>query len=149
MALLIVFGKYMWGFDFSKNDPFYYKETTETYKRGQATEKCKMYTMLFETFVFLQIFNEFNCRMIQPKKFNMFSNLLSNWYFLIVVFGTAFLTLFFVEHAGSMMRVTALEQEQHAACLIWGASVLVVSTALKLTPPHWVERLPIFLDENK
>jgi hypothetical protein len=38
---------------------------------------------------------------------------------------------------------------EHSACLLWGASTLIISTILKLTPVHWVEKLPIFLDENK
>jgi hypothetical protein len=25
----------------------------------------------------------------------------------------------------------------------------VISTVLKLTPPQWVEKMPVFLDENK
>jgi P-type Ca2+ transporter type 2C len=45
MVTLILFGKYLWGLDFSKNDEFYIE--------GIATNKCVMYTILFETFVFL------------------------------------------------------------------------------------------------
>ncbi len=41
MALLIVFGKYFFTFTFSKNDPF------------TVDGKIRMYTILFETFVFL------------------------------------------------------------------------------------------------
>ena len=88
MVILILFGKYLWGLDFSKNDEFYVN--------GIASEKCVMYTILFETFVFLQIFNEFNSRCIQPKKLNMFSNLFSNWLFLAIIVLTFCLTVFFV-----------------------------------------------------
>jgi Ca2+-transporting ATPase len=45
MALLIVFGKYFWGLDYNKNDEFFIN--------GVPTSKCTMYTILFETFVFL------------------------------------------------------------------------------------------------
>lgn len=58
MAVLIVFGKYLWGLEFSKNDEFYLTNS------NVGTPKAVMYTILFETFVFLQIFNEFNCRCI-------------------------------------------------------------------------------------
>lgn len=70
-----------------------------------------MYTIIFETFVFLQIFNEFNARCIQPRKLNVFSHLLSNWLFLTVVLGTMALTVFFVQYAGQMMRVAPLTTE--------------------------------------
>lgn len=36
----------------------------------------------------MQVFNEFNCRMVGPKQFNVFANLLNNWYFIAVVGGT-------------------------------------------------------------
>jgi len=102
MVILICFGKYMWDFNFSKNDYFYDPDT------GVATDKCKMYTILFETFVFLQIFNEFNCRCIQPKKLNVFSGIFSNWLFIIVIALTSGLTIFFVDYCGSMIRATPL-----------------------------------------
>jgi hypothetical protein len=56
--MLILFGKYFWGLEFSKNDPFYYTSSGVTptgaiYAKGDSTDKCKMYTIIFETFVFL------------------------------------------------------------------------------------------------
>jgi len=33
--------------------------------------------------------------------------------------------------------------------MIWGATTILVSTALKWTPAHWVDKLPIRVDENK
>ncbi len=142
MTTLTLFGKYMWGLEFSKNDEFYLAD-------GTATEKCKMYTIIFETFVFLQLFNEFNCKCIMPKKLNMFSNLLSNWLFLAILALTFGLTVFFVQYAGQMVRVTPLTSQEHAACVLWGATVLLVSILLKLSPVGLMEKVPIFLDENK
>lgn len=80
-----------------------------TLKEGDPTNKCIMYTIIFETFIFLQIFNEFNCRCISPKKYNMFSNLLSNWLFLAVILATSALTIFFVEYGGKMTRTASLD----------------------------------------
>ena len=142
MVFLIAFGKLLWGIEFDRNDEFIDED-------GNPTTKNTMYTIIFETFVFLQIFNEFNARCISPRKLNVFGHLLSNWLFLAVVLGTMALTVFFVQYAGQMMRVAPLTTEQHAACLIWGASVLLVGLALKLTPSHWVEKLPVFIDEKK
>jgi len=45
MCILLVFGKWLWDLDFSKNDEFYVN--------GKPTEKCVMFTILFETFVFM------------------------------------------------------------------------------------------------
>lgn len=47
------------------------------------------------------------------------------------------------------MRVAELTPEQHAACILWGASTLIVSAILKLTPEHWVKMVPVTVDEDK
>lgn len=108
-----------------------------------------MYTMIFETFIFLSLFNEFNCRNISPSKYNMFGNLLSSWLFLLVVGGTFLLTILFVQFLGQSFRVTPLDSQKHATCILYGASVLVISIVLKLIPESIVNKVPIFLDENK
>jgi len=33
--------------------------------------------------------------------------------------------------------------------MLWGMSTILVSTILKCTPAHWVDKLPIKVDENK
>ena len=88
IAFLVLFGKYIWGFDYTRTEEFYNGTT--------PTDKCRMYTMIFEAFIFLALFNEFNCRNISPTKFNMFGNLLSSWLFLLVVGSIFALTVVFV-----------------------------------------------------
>jgi len=57
--------------------------------------------------------------------------------------------ILFVNYTGKMMQVTKLSAQQHSGCILVGATVIIVSTILKLTPAHWVEKLPIRVDENK
>ena len=142
MVLFVFFGKWLFNLPFEPSDPFYESD-------GTPTNKVILYTMVFETFIFLQLFNEFNCRCIQPKKYNMFDNLLGSWLFLAIVVGTALLTLFFVEYMNQAFRVTSLTMEQHAQCAIWGATVLVVSIVLKLLPLSTLKHMPILIDENQ
>ena len=54
-----------------------------------------------------------------------------------------------VEFFGYAVRLATLDGRQMAACIIWGASVLVVGAVLKLTPDNWIKKLPITIDENK
>jgi magnesium-transporting ATPase (P-type) len=143
MTLLLFTSEFMWDLPYSKTDPMLNKET------NQPTNKMINYTILFNTYIFMQIFNEFCCRAISPKKFNVFANLFSNWYFLAVIGGTIALQIFFVNHAGLMMKCTPLDSTQHAACILWGASVIPVALALKLTPDAWVHRIPVKVDEDK
>jgi len=54
----------------------------------------------------------------------------------------------FVEYFSTIFRVHSLTQKEHAACIVWGATTLVVSAILKLTPEHWVSKIPITADED-
>ena len=47
------------------------------------------------------------------------------------------------------MQVAHQAPEEFAACVVYGATVLVVSAILKLTPEAWAEKIPVFIDENK
>ena len=53
-----------------------------------ALFKRQSLTNIYNTFVFLQIFNQINCRKVGSKDFNVFENFTHNWYFLGVLFGT-------------------------------------------------------------
>jgi hypothetical protein len=47
------------------------------------------------------------------------------------------------------MNVTPLTEKQHAACILWGASTLLISVILKLTPDDWIKKIPVRVDEDK
>ena len=50
--------------------------------------KLKHFTYIFNVFVFLQIFNEINCRKIGIQDFNVFDKFFHNFYFLAITIGT-------------------------------------------------------------
>lgn len=106
-------------------------------------------TMLFETFIYMHLFNEINCRKVGATEYNVFHNILSNWYFIIVVGGLMVLQVFLVEYGGLMAQTEPLTREQHAFCFLWGVSSLIASALLKLTPAEWTEKIPVAVDENK
>ena len=60
---------------------------------GYPTRKMKHFTMLFHTFVIMNVLNQFNCRNIGGDPaviavtYNVFKYIFSNWWFLIVVLG--------------------------------------------------------------
>jgi len=54
---------------------------------GKPTYRLQHYTFLFQTFVLMNLFNMFNCRVLptnEDKALNIFTRPLSNWWFLIV-----------------------------------------------------------------
>jgi magnesium-transporting ATPase (P-type) len=81
MVMLIIFGPLMAGLTYS------YTDTTNT--SGPAGEaKRRHMTLIFNSFVMMQLFNEINCRKIGRRDFNVFESMFHNIYFLVIVLGT-------------------------------------------------------------
>ena len=59
MVFLIIFGPMIGGLEYD-----YVTSTNDNDDEGRGAAKLKHVSMLFHTFVFMQIFNEINCRKI-------------------------------------------------------------------------------------
>ena len=59
LTILLVFGEFMWGLNYNKESLFY---KDPVYGNDKGTH----FTILFNTFIFMQIFNEINCRKVGP-----------------------------------------------------------------------------------
>merc|ERR1711981_407805 len=72
--------------------PYAYSTTVnDTPATVASKNKTKHLTILYNTFIFLQVFNEINCRKIGRRDFNVFERMLTwghNWYFISVFVGT-------------------------------------------------------------
>ena len=77
MTLLIFFGPLWSGLEYKVTDT-----------ANDNDNKRKHLTLIFNTFVMLQLFNEINCRKVGRRDFNVFESLSHNKYFIIVVAGT-------------------------------------------------------------
>jgi hypothetical protein len=53
-----------------------------------ATRKTELYTIIFQAFVMLQVFNEINSRKLGDKEFNVFHRFFNNWLFIFITFLT-------------------------------------------------------------
>jgi magnesium-transporting ATPase (P-type) len=80
MTFNIFFAALFWDLSWSAD--------TDLFVRGVPTDKARFFTILFDTFIFMQIFNEFNCRIVDPKNAKIWTGLFSNFYFLGVVLGS-------------------------------------------------------------
>lgn len=96
-------------------------------------------TYIFNTFVFLQLFNFINCRKIGPRDFNVFEAPLHNMYFLVVFAGTAAAQVLMCECFPTLTGTVSLSRSEWGACVAVGATPLLISAALKITPVAWVE----------
>jgi hypothetical protein len=98
----------------------------------------------------MHIFNEINCRKVGATEYNVFHNILANYFFIGVIVFIILVQTFMVNFLGKFSQCKKLTSQQHAFCIIWGATVLLISVLLKLSPPEWFEKIPMNLvDENK
>ena len=128
----------MWGCDYPATASF---DTDEN--------KLKHYTILFNTFFFMQVFNTLNCRKMGSQELNIFTNFFNNPMYFLVIVGECIMQVILVNVFGKFFRCYPLTGQEHAACILIAMVVLIVSTALKLTPPSWVDKIPIKMDESK
>ncbi|GLC59183.1 hypothetical protein PLESTB_001458000 [Pleodorina starrii] len=87
-------------------------------------------TMVFNTFVQIQLFNQFNCRRIRDEP-NIFEGLAAHPLFLAIVAGEAVLQYLIVQYGGEAFSTTPLTAAQWALCGGLGAASLLVRQVLR------------------
>lgn len=81
-------------------------------------------TILFNAFVFMQIFNEINSRKVHGER-NVFEGIFNNYIFVGVIVGTIAVQCLLVEFAGTPFNCTGLTWQQWLICVGIGASELI------------------------
>ncbi|KAF9997333.1 hypothetical protein BGZ79_008980, partial [Entomortierella chlamydospora] len=92
-------------------------------------------TMIFNCFVFLQVFNELNCRRIDDT-LNVFKNLHNNKIFLLVQLVVIAGQFVIVQFGGQAFKTVALTSEQWLYTILVGALSLPVGLVLRLLPSN-------------
>ncbi|XP_066218118.1 plasma membrane calcium-transporting ATPase 4 isoform X5 [Saccopteryx leptura] len=91
------------------------------------------YTIVFNTFVLMQLFNEINSRKIHGER-NVFSGILRNIIFCSVVLGTFVSQIFIVEFGGKPFSCTSLTLSQWFWCLFIGIGELLWGQVISTIP---------------
>ncbi|KAB5571514.1 hypothetical protein PHYPO_G00225790 [Pangasianodon hypophthalmus] len=93
------------------------------------------YTIVFNTFVMMQLFNEFNARKIHGER-NVFDGIFNNLIFCSIVFGTFVIQIVIVQFGGKPFSCVGLSIEQWLwcvflgfGCLIWGQLITTIPTS--------------------
>ncbi len=106
------------------------------YDRNNADQVAQLATMVFNTFVWMQIFNEFNNRRLD-NKFNIFEGVLRNLWFIgincIMIAGQ--IMIIFV--GGRAFGVTRIDGVQWAICLLCALPCLLLAVLVRLFPDEW------------
>jgi magnesium-transporting ATPase (P-type) len=93
------------------------------------------YTIIFQAFVCMQIFNEINARKLGLREFNVFSGFFNNPLFLLILLSTMVVQYFLVQYGGPSVRTVPLTEYQHLICIVIGAGSLIWGLIVKLFLP--------------
>jgi len=90
-------------------------------------------TVVFNVFVFFQIFNEFNARSITSDS-DVFRGILKNPIFLFVIVFTIITQYLLVEYGGDFVHTESLSKEQWVKSIVLGALSLPAGGFMRLIP---------------
>lgn len=117
-------------------DKIQYPENAESMA---PTQKMLHYTIIFQVFVFMQIFNLINSRKIGEGELNVFSGFFNNKWFIIIFILTIVIQCVLVELGGSAVKTYPLNYKHNLICLSIGALELVWGLILKFLPIGWFQ----------
>ena len=90
-------------------------------------------TYVFQIFVFMQVFNQINARIL-TESFNIFGGILRNWLFSFVMVSTFVVQMAMVEVGGKVTKTWPLEMYQNGICLLFGCGELFWGVFIKFLP---------------
>uniref|UniRef100_A0AAX7UZ77 Calcium-transporting ATPase n=1 Tax=Astatotilapia calliptera TaxID=8154 RepID=A0AAX7UZ77_ASTCA len=95
------------------------------------------YTIVFNTFVLMQIFNEFNARKIHGER-NVFEGVFRNPIFCSIIFGTFVSQFIIVQFGGKPFSCVDLTLEQWLWCIFLGLGSLLWGQLVSSVPTKWL-----------
>ena len=97
------------------------------------------FTVVFNTFVFLQLFNEINARKIHGER-NVFTGIHKNYVFLAVLVGQTTVQILIVEFGGVVFSTKGLPVDLWLWCVFLGSTELLVGQLLLLVPVQFISK---------
>ena len=99
-------------------------------------ETGKHYSIFFNVFVLLQIFNEINARKLKHHEVNVFENFFNNPMFIVILISTIIIQLTMVKYGGKSMKTVELSFNENLLCLLLGSTALLNGLFVKLFFPE-------------
>ena len=107
------------------------------------------FTIFFNIFVYMQVFNSINARKLQKDEFNVFSGILGNWLYLVIQGVIIIGQIILVTFGGRAVRTHALSVQQHCYCLLISSMTLVWGAFVKILPIDVSEKVEEEVEKRK
>ena len=141
MLVLLFAGPAMFGIGYNLiSTPLYNADGTPSYHLQHNT-------LMFQTFMMMNLFNMFNCRVLESKgdpQWNVLDGIWRNWWFLIIWFAELNMQIFMVGYAdfGKIFQTTPLTLGMHITALVLGLGSIGVAAIVKKTPEDLLKYFP-------
>ena len=103
---------------------------------GQQVDSEIQFTMVFNSFVFMEMFNEINSRRINNEA-NVFENMGSNAMFYSIFIISLVMQVLLVQFAGRVFNTHPLSLGQHLFCILMGVLTLPLYQLVRTIPASW------------
>jgi P-type Ca2+ transporter type 2B len=149
LSVLLFGGSFIFGVEFRRPDEVWTPETGYHY------------TIIFNTFIFMQIFNEVNCRKIGEHgnfiihlnllylELNVFENFFNNSMFLFIIGLTFVVQIILIEYGGEAVKCTSLTIGQHLMCIGIGFLSIVFGYFAKRIPLSYFKGLRLNEEQSQ
>ena len=124
LTVIIFYGDYIFGVPSDRNLEHFMWNNVNGYH----------FTIFFNIFVYMQVFNSINARKLQKDELNVFTGIMGNWLYILIqsiIFGGQIILVTF---GGRAVRTHSLSLKQHVDCLLISSMTLVWGFFVKLLP---------------
>ena len=118
----------------------------------QSKNKTLHYTIIFNTLIFMNLFNQVNSRKLGWDEVNIFASFFNNKWFLIVLIAEIAFQVFIIQWGGiigMIFRTAPLDLLQWITCLSFAIGSLLVNLGVKYIPPEHSAKFNIPFNENQ
>jgi len=109
-------------------------------------ENAVHYTIVFNAFVFMQVFNEINARKLKANEVNVFEDFCNNSMFILIEFITIIVQIAFIEVGGRAIKTTPLSAGQHILCICIGLGSIIIGFLIKSIPESTFNSIALLRD---
>ena len=116
---------------------------------GERNGDRRMQALIFNVFVWMQIFNQYNCRRLD-NKFNFFEGITKNYFFMIIqviIIAGQVMIIFVGDIAFSVTRIDGVSW---AVSIVLGLLSIPVGLVIRCIPDEWIRKcIPAYFKRKK
>lgn len=110
---------------------------TQVPKKLNGEDDLTHFTIFFQTFVMMQVFNQINCRKLKSSEINVFKGFFNNNLFLFIMGLTVIVQFLIVEFGGKAVNCSGLTFNEHLFCIYIGAVGLGFGMVFRMVPTRF------------